>query len=310
MPIHLKRVNYFDAFPNVPMSERRNYKITNDNLGHGGVKTKYKNNIEAKSPVRVADDIDATALSYAEIKALATGNPLIIEKCQLEADVSKLKILQASHLSQHYALEDKLLKEYPKSIKLYTEEIAGYKADIETATAHPSDKDHFPPMKIGGIVYSEKKEAGAAIIAACQAMTSSEAVSLGEYRGFSMEVCFYQVGREYNVILKGALTYYVSLGSDIFGNITRIDNAIEKLPDSLNNYKEKLADTKAQMEAAQGELNRPFAQEAEFEEKSARLKELDILLNMDEKDKTILNCEPDEGDIEPTSPHKSRDEAR
>jgi len=136
----------------------------------------------SKTPVRMAEDVDETALSYAEIKALATGNPLIIEKCQLEMDVNKLKILHASHLNQKYALEDKILKEYPHDIKRLTERIAGYKADAETVAKHPSSKDHFPPMTIGGILYAEKPDAGKAIIEACKSMTSPDPVPLGNYR--------------------------------------------------------------------------------------------------------------------------------
>ena len=252
----------------------------------------------SKTPVRMAEDVDETALSYAEIKALATGNPLIIEKAQLESDVNKLKILHASHLSQKYALEDKILKEYPRDIKRLTERIDGYTADIETIARHPSDKDHFPPMKIGGILYAEKAEAGKAIIEACKAMASPDPVPLGEYRGFSMELSFETYSKEYCVSLKGVLTHDVKLGTDIHGNITRIDNRLEGMADMLNNCEVKLADVHTQMDSAKSEVSRPFPQEAEFQEKSARLKELNILLNMDQKDREILDAEPDEGDNE------------
>ena len=253
----------------------------------------------SKTPVRVAEDVDETALSYAEIKALATGNPLIIEKCQLEMDVNKLKILQASHLSQRYALEDKLLKEYPQAIKRLTERITGYKTDIETVTKHPADKDHFPPMKIGGNFYADKKEAGTAIIEACKAMTSPDPVSMGEYRGFGMILSFDSYAKEYRVTLSGALSHTVKLGTNIHGNITRLDNALEGFAASLQSCENSLADTQEQMKAAQGEVLRPFPQEQEYLTKSMRLKEVNSLLNMDEKDNAVLDAAPDEGDMEP-----------
>jgi len=252
----------------------------------------------SKTPVRVAEDVDETALSYAEIKALATGNPLIIEKAQLESDVNKLKILHASHLSQKYALEDKILKEYPQAIKRQTERIAGYKADIETVTKHPADKDHFPPMKIGGNIFAEKADAGKAIIEACKAMTSPDPVPMGEYRGFQMVLSFDTFAKEYKVTLSGALSHTVKLGSDIHGNITRLDNALEGLANSLQNCENSLTDTQTQLKSAQGEVLRPFPQEQEYLTKSMRLNELNALLNMDEKDNTILDYEPDEGETE------------
>jgi N12 class adenine-specific DNA methylase len=259
-----------------------------------------------KTPVRMAEDIDETALSYAEIKALATGNPLIIEKAQLESDVSRLKILHASHLSQKYALEDKILKEYPREIKWLTERIAGSKADAATAAEHPArlpdegaaSKNYFPPMMIGGIFYAEKAEAGQAIIAACKAMTSPESVPLGSYRGFDMTLSFDAYAKEYILTLKGALSHEVRLGGDIHGNIARLDNAIENFGAALRRLENSLVSAQEQLEAAKGEVDRPFAQENEYREKSARLKELDVLLRLDEKDSQILETEPDERDAE------------
>jgi hypothetical protein len=259
----------------------------------------------SKTPVRVAEDVDETALSYAEIKALATGNPLIIEKCQLEMDVNKLKILQASHLSQRYALEDKIMKEYPQEIKRLTERITGYKADMEIVAKSPADKDHFPPMKIGGIFYAEKADAGKALIDACKAMTSPDPVNIGEYRGFGMILSFDSFSKEYRVTLQGKLTHTVSLGSDIHGNLTRLDNALEGFTAKLENCKSNLTETQSQMKAAQGEVLRPFPQEEAYREKSARLKEVNSLLNMDEKDNAILEAEPDEGDTEPASKNQA-----
>ena len=253
----------------------------------------------SKLPVRSAEDVDEKALSYAEIKALATGNPLIIEKCQLEMDVNKLKILHASHLNQKYALEDKILKEYPKEIKRQTERIAGYTADIESLSKHPANKDYFPPMKIGGIFYAEKAEAGKAIIEACKAMSSPDPIALGEYRGFQMILSFDTFSKEYKITLTGALSHTVKLGTDIHGNITRLDNVLFGFTDSLRRCESNLANVQTQLEAAKSEVDRPFTQEQEYAEKSARLKELNILLNMDQKDSEILDMEPDEGDTEP-----------
>jgi N12 class adenine-specific DNA methylase len=253
----------------------------------------------SKTPVRMAEDVDATALSYAEIKALATGNPLIIEKAQLESDVGRLKILHASHLSQKYALEDKILKEYPQEIKRLTERIAGYKVDTEAMTKNPSDKDRFPPMTIGGNIFTEKAEAGKAIIEACKAMTSPSPVPLGSYRGFNMMLSFDIFAKEYRVTLEGELSHDVRLGTDIHGNITRLDNAVDGIGESMRRLESNLASTKEQMETAKAELDRSFPQEIEYREKAARLKELNILLNMDEKDSQIFEAEPDERDAEP-----------
>ena len=255
----------------------------------------------SKTAVRVAEDVDETALSYAEIKALATGNPLIIEKCQLEMDVNKLKLLQASHNSEKYALEDKVLKEYPQAIKRLTEWIASYQVDMATVAQHPADKDHFPPMKIGGTLYIEKADAGQAIIAACHTMTSPDPVPLGEYRGFQMILTFDSFAREYRVTLSGKLSHTLSLGTDIHGNITRLDNALEGFADAVQKSQQELNDVKSQLEIANGEMDRPFPKEEEYREKSARLKEVNALLNMDEKDREILDAEPDEGDREPTA---------
>jgi hypothetical protein len=253
----------------------------------------------SKLPVRSAEDIDATVLSYAEIKALATGNPLIIEKAQLEMDVNKLKILHASHMNQKYSLEDKILNEYPREIKRLSERLAGYQADIPLVERNtPVDKKSFPPMKIGGILYVEKADAGKAIIEACKAMTSPDPVPLGEYRGFQMELSFDSFSKEYRLNLRGALSHEVKLGTDIHGNITRIDNKLDGLTDVLLKCEVQLESVMTQLEAAKGEVDRPFPQEQEYTEKSARLKELNILLNMEQKDYEILDMEPDEGDME------------
>jgi len=253
----------------------------------------------SKLPVRIAEDVDETALSYSEIKALATGNPLIIEKCQLEMDVNKLKILHASHLSQKYSLEDKILKEYPQEIKRLTEFITGFNADIKTIGHNtPPGKETFPPMKIGGIVYADKAQAGLAILEACKNMTSPDTVPLGEYRGLAMELYFDPFGKEYRVTLRSAISYDVRLDTDVHGNITRLDNRLDGITDLIVGHEKKLADVHAQMEAAKGEVDRPFPQEAEYKEKSARLKELNVLLKLDKKDNQVFEAEPDENDFE------------
>jgi len=254
-----------------------------------------------KTPVRMAEDVDDTALSYAEIKALATGNPLIIEKCQLDMDVGRLKLLHAGHLSQKYELEDCIRREYPMLIKQYTEYIAGYKADAETVSQHPSGKDNFAPMTVKDHAYTDKKEAGTAIIEACKAMNTPEPVPIGRYRGFDMTLAFDSYARDYYLTLKGAFDHDVKLGTDIHGNITRIDNVLESLHESIARNGSKLALVQTQIEAAKAEVDRPFPQAQEYEEKSARLKELNILLKLDEKDAPqVFEAEPDERDDSPT----------
>ncbi|MFQ7166483.1 MAG: SNF2-related protein, partial [Acutalibacteraceae bacterium] len=250
----------------------------------------------SKTPVRVADDVDETALSYSEIKALATGNPLIIEKCSLETEVGKLNMLKASYLNQRYSLEELVLREYPADIARLTERIAGYEKDVALAAAHPKAKEGFCGMVIEGKPYEEKEDAGKAILDVCSKMTGSDAVLLGEYRGFSMVLAYDGMSNEYRITLKGTLSHTVALGADVFGNITRLDNALENLAGSLQAEQNDLEETKGQLENARAELDTPFAREDELTEKSRRLKELNILLNMDEKDKTLIDSVPDEGE--------------
>lgn len=250
----------------------------------------------SKTPVRVADDVDETALSYSEIKALATGNPLIIEKCNLEMEVGKLNMLKANHLNQKYALEDLVLRKYPETITRLTERIAGYEKDVQLAAAHPKMKDGFVGMVILDIPYAEKEAAGKAIIDVCTKMTGSDAVSLGQYRGFSLTLIYDGTSNEYRMTMKGTLSHTVVLGADVFGNITRMDNALEAFPDKLTAVREDLENNKTQLANARTEMEAPFAKEAELTQKSARLKELNILLNMDQKDRELLDGEPDEGD--------------
>ena len=250
----------------------------------------------SKAPVRVADDVDETALSYSEIKALATGNPLIIEKCNLDMEVARLNMLKASHLNQVYALEELVYRKYPEEITRLTERIEGYEQDVALVAAHPKAQEGFCGMEVDGKHYAEKEDAGKAIIDVCTRMTGSDAVLLGHYRGFSMVLAYDGRSNEYRITLKGTLSHTVTLGADVFGNITRLDNALENLAGSLQAEQNSLEETKAQLENARTELATPFAREEELAEKTARLKELNILLNMDEKDKTLMDDGPDEGE--------------
>ena len=262
----------------------------------------------SKSPVRSCEDIDETALSYAEIKMLATGNPHIKEKMDLDIQVQKLRLLKSNFLSERYALEDKIIKFYPQDIARRTETIKSLKADIERVAEHPKPSDDtFVGMTVKGVFYSEKADAGNAILDACQAMTSPDPIPLGEYRGFQMELYFETFSKEYKVKLKGELGYPVTLGTDTFGNITRFDNALEGLPKRLEINEQELENTKKQFETAKVDVCKPFNQEEELQTKTARLNELNALLNVDKCENEIVGGEPDEGDEEPTPKKKDRE---
>lgn len=248
----------------------------------------------SKAPVRVADDVDETALSYSEIKALATGNPLIIEKCNLDMEVGKLNMLKASYLSQKYALEDMVLKKYPEAITRLTERIAGYEQDVQLVAAHPKPQEGFAGITILEQSYTEKEAAGKAILDVCTKMTSSDAVFLGQYRGFSLTLSYDGASNEYRMTMKGTLSHTAVLGADVFGNLTRMDNVLDGLSGKLEAVRAELADTQVQLENARTELAAPFTREAELAEKTARLKELNILLNMDQKDKSLIDDVLDE----------------
>lgn len=251
----------------------------------------------SKSPVRSAEDIDETALSYAEIKMLATGNPYIKEKMDLDIQVQKLKLLKSNFLSEKYSLEDKIIKYYPQRITSLENRIAGLEKDVETAKQHPKPMDdRFVGMEVQGAFYSEKADAGKAIIEACKQMTSPEAIPLGKYRGFDLELYFDSGKRTYCVTVKGETSRSVDLGDDVHGNITRIDNGVERFAESLEVARSSLEDTKNQFETAQKEVAKPFVQEEELKVKLARLDELNILLNMDKKENEIVGGEPDEGE--------------
>lgn len=250
----------------------------------------------SKSPVRSCEDVDETALSYAEIKALATGNPYIREKMDLEIEVSRLKLVKANYLSQKYMLEDSLLKHYPKEIRLTQERINGYEADIALYGRHKSED--FPGMLLYGTHYEEKKEAGTAILEACKAMTSPEPKEVGSYRGFTLLLSYDIVAKVFRMTLRGELSHTVELGSDIHGNIQRMENVLESLPSRLSAYEKALATLKEQMDNAKAEVEKPFEQEQELSEKAARLAELDALLNMDKRENAALDAEPEHTEIE------------
>ena len=251
----------------------------------------------SKSPVRSAEDIDETALSYAEIKMLATGNPYIKEKMDLDIQVQKLKMLKSNFLSEKYGLEDKVIKFYPQQIAYLKSRVEGLTKDVETAKLHPKPIDEQPlGMVVSGVTYSEKAEAGQAIINACKSMNSPDAIPLGEYRGFQMELYFDMVQRNYVAKLKGETSRDVPLGDDAHGNIMRIDNGIERFEETLADTKNSLENTEKQFETAKQEIEKPFAKEEELRAKTARLDELNILLNMDKKENEIVGGEPDEGE--------------
>lgn len=247
-----------------------------------------------KAPVRAAEDVDETALSYSEIKALATGNPLIIEKCNLDMEVAKLNMLKANHLNQKYALEELVLRKYPESIARFKARINGYEKDVALSAEHPKSAEGFVGMEIFGIAHTDKESAGKAIIDACTTIIGSESVCLGKYRGFSIVLAYDGASNEYRMTMKGTLSHTTVLGADVYGNITRMDNVIDGLQSKLDAVRTELADTQIQLENARSEMNAPFLKEAELAEKSARLKELNILLNMDQKDRSLLDDAPEE----------------
>jgi putative helicase len=249
----------------------------------------------SKTPVRSAEDIDETALSYAEIKSLASGNPLIIEKTELDTEVAKLKLLKQSHLSQIYAIEDRIIKYYPNEIKRLETKISNLKEDIELLKGNTIGKEiKFDKMIIQGKTYIDRMEAGNKILEICKGMTNPEPIELGEYKGFKTSIEFDKIGRTFNFILKNKLSYEVGLGTDPSGNITRIDNELKDIEDTLKSTIDSLEDTKVQFENAKEEAKRPFKQEQELKEKSKRLDELNIKLNMNDKEKEVIDFSDNE----------------
>jgi hypothetical protein len=260
----------------------------------------------SKSPVRSAEDVDEQALSYAEIKALATGNPLIKERMDLDIEVARLKMLKADFLSQRYTLEDNVIKRYPQQIKILEESIAGYEGDIATAkTNKPADKEHFS-MAVGSATYRGRKEAGEAILAVAEKLSSPKPVLLGKYAGFDMELSFDTVSREFRCILVGRLRHTVALGTDALGNITRIDNALDSLQSSCESCREQMGNIRNQMNNAKVEAVKPFDKDRELTEKSARLAELGALLNMGEKTSEVLDAGDEDKDELDLKPAKER----
>ena len=253
----------------------------------------------SKSPVRSCEDIDEAALSYAEVKALATGNPYIKEKMDLDIQVSKLKLLKANHTSQRYRLEDNIAKHYPMQITALKERLEGYRADIQTYAAHkPVDKDAFS-MKIGNRTYTDKKEAGAALIDMCRsAKQPNMAVTIGEFQGFKMSVSFDSFFSKFTISLKGSLSHEVEIGADPLGNLQRLSNALEGMTGKMADVEQKLSNVEHQLETAKVEVTKPFAQEQELAEKLERLAELNALLNMDEKGDNALDMGDDEPEDE------------
>ena len=253
----------------------------------------------SKSPVRSCEDIDEAALSYAEVKALATGNPYIKEKMDLDIQVSKLKLMKANHTSQRYRLEDNIAQHYPKQIATLKERLAGYKADIQTYGQNkPLDKDSFS-IKIGNRVFTDKKEAGTVLIDMCRnAKQPNMAVSIGEFQGFKMSVSFDSFNSKFTIALKGQLSHEVEIGADPLGNLQRLSNALEAMNGRMGIVEEKLANVEHQLETAKVEVTKPFPQEAELSEKLERLAELNALLNMDEKGDCAVAMEDDEPETE------------
>ena len=243
----------------------------------------------SKSPVRSAEDVDDQALSYAEIKALASGNPFIKEKMDLDIEVTKLKLLKSSHLSQRYSMEDAISKTFPKSIAETQERLAGYGADIAAVKAHTApNEDGFSPMTLAGKVYTEKKAAGAELLLLCQNMLTPEAMQIGTYRGLTLELSFDSFSQEYRLTMIGQLRHVVTLGIDVFGNIQRMDNLLESLPLKEQACREKLSDLHNQLETARVEVLKPFPREEELQTKLARLEELNALLNMDKREPEVV----------------------
>ncbi|HCW30374.1 MAG TPA: helicase [Roseburia sp.] len=260
----------------------------------------------SKSPVRSCEDVDEAALSYAEVKALATGNPYIKEKMDLDIQVSKLKLMKANHTSQKYRLEDNITQHYPHQIAIFKERIEGFTADMNKyAKNKPEDKEQFF-MQVGGKSYTDKKEAGTAIIAMCKEIKGINAsADVGEYLGFKLNVTFDSFNNKFVMNVKGAMSHPMEVGSDPLGNITRINNVLEAMPSQLEEAQMKLSNVKHQLETAKAEVDKPFPQEAELAEKLERLAELNSLLNMDEKGDDAIGM-----DDEATEPEKPQEDVK
>ena len=254
----------------------------------------------SKSPVRSAEDVDEVALSFAEVKMLATGDERFKEKMDLDIQVSKLRVLKQSYLSEHYDLEDRILKFYPQTIKEYEERIAGYESDTALAEQHkPQGEDKFCPMTIKGVTFTEKAAAGEMLLAVCKENTLANPVEIGSYRGFRMEVYYDTLNTHYCLNLCGKAKHKVELGSDALGNLTRIENELAKIPVKLEVAKTKRTETVEQLQTAKAEVEKPFAFEDELREKAERLNALNIELNLNEKDRSVMDTEPDQSEEQP-----------
>lgn len=261
-----------------------------------------------KSPVRSAEDVDEVALSFAEVKMLATGDARFKEKMDLDIQVSKLRVLKQSYLSEHYDLEDRVLKYYPQTIKEYEERIAGYENDVALAKQHkPQGEDKFCPMTLKGVTYTEKADAGEMLLAICKDYPMSAPTEIGSYRGFRMEIYYDTVNAHYCMNLCGKAKHKVDLGADALGNLTRIENELSKLPARLEAAKTKKAETIAQLETAKEEIKKPFAFEDELKEKTERLNALNIELNLNEKDTSVMDTEPEQTEEQPERKCASRE---
>lgn len=262
----------------------------------------------SKSPVRSAEDVDEVALSFAEVKMLATGDARFKEKMDLDIQVSKLRVLKQSYLSEHYDLEDRVLKYYPQTIKEYEEHIAGYENDAALAEQHkPQGEDKFCPMTLKGVTYTEKADAGEMLLAICKDYPMSAPTEIGSYRGFQMEIYYDTVNAHYCMNLCGKAKHKVDLGADALGNLTRIENELSKLPARLEAAKTKKAETIAQLETAKEEIKKPFAFEDELKEKAERLNALNIELNLNEKDTSVMDTEPEQTEEQPERKYASRE---
>ena len=262
----------------------------------------------SKSPVRSAEDVDEVALSFAEVKMLATGDARFKEKMDLDIQVSKLRVLKQSYLSEHYDLEDRVLKYYPQTIKEYEERIAGYENDVALAEQHkPQGEDKFCPMTLTGVTYTEKADAGEMLLAICKDYPMSAPTEIGSYRGFRMEIYYDIVNAHYCMNLCGKAKHKVDLGADALGNLTRIENELSKLPARLEAAKTKKAETIVQLETAKEEIKKPFAFEDELKEKTERLNALNIELNLNEKDTSVMDTEPEQAEEQPERKCASRE---
>lgn len=261
----------------------------------------------SKTPDRTADDIDEKALSYGEIKALATGNKHILEKTQLDSEVAKLKIVRQSYQSQIYDLEDKITRSYPNKIKEIQEKIQALEDDVKQLEENTIlNEDDFSKMKIKGVEYTDKEQAGKAILEACKTKTNPDLEEIGEYRGFKLELGFNSLEKQFTMTMKNKYSYSIFLGSDIYGNITRINNALDGIKDKIPDQKLRLEDIEKQLETAKIEVQKPFPKELELKEKMKKLEELNILLKIDEKEKQVLDTGSEEIENDEKEKEKER----